>query len=43
MAYELEPADGRQIRFVSNSDGTRRAYMVAARGGIPERVPELPT
>ena len=24
-----QPADGRRIGFVSNSDGTRRAYMVA--------------
>jgi hypothetical protein len=35
------PPDGQQIGFVSNSDGTRRAYMVAAAGGIPERVPQL--
>ena len=38
-----QPADGRQIGFISNSDGIRRAYMVAATGGIPERVPELST
>jgi len=37
------PSDGRQIGFVSNRDGTRRAYMVPAAGGIPERVPELAT
>jgi Tol biopolymer transport system component len=35
------PADGRQIGFLHNGDGTMRAYMVAVGGGIPERVPEL--
>ena len=32
------PADGRQIGFLHNGDGTMRAYMVAVGGGIPERM-----
>jgi serine/threonine protein kinase len=35
------PASGRQIGLVHNGDGTMRAYMVDAGGGIPQRVPEL--
>jgi Tol biopolymer transport system component len=34
------PADGRQIGFLHNGDGTMRASG-CSRGGIPERVPEL--